>query len=253
MPSRGMGWRPQKPDRRDFLYAPPPQFMRSLPPRALVREDMIVPIYDQGDLGSCTGNSVGAADHIEWLKQGIQPPAIPSRLMIYYGGRQIEGTTDWDAGAELRDVVKSLAAVGTCYEDLWPYDVTQFATQPSAAAYSAAARDKALYYYALIQNTRVMRSCIADGYPFVFGFTVYDSFMTDAVAANGIVPMPSGSDAPVGGHAVLAVGYDDSDRMFTCRNSWGAGWGDKGRFYIPYEYLGRGDLSSDFWTLRRVG
>ena len=96
-----------------------------------------------------------------------------------------------------------------------------------------------------------MRSCLAAGFPFVFGFSVYESFESPEVAKTGVVPMPSGNEQLLGGHAVLCVGYDDASARFLVRNSWGTGWGMAGYFTIPYDYLADRDLSDDFWTLRK--
>ena len=97
-----------------------------------------------------------------------------------------------------------------------------------------------------------MKGCLASGYPFVFGFTVYDSFDSEEVAKTGVVPMPSSGEQPLGGHAVLAVGYDDEQRRFIVRNSWGTEWGMQGYFTMPYVYLLDDGLADDFWTIRRV-
>ena len=97
-----------------------------------------------------------------------------------------------------------------------------------------------------------MKACLASGYPFVFGFTVYESFESPQVAKTGVAALPGPSEAVVGGHAVLAVGYDDAQHSFLVRNSWGDGWGMKGYFTMPYAYLTQSDLSSDFWTIRLV-
>jgi C1A family cysteine protease len=97
-----------------------------------------------------------------------------------------------------------------------------------------------------------MQGCLASGYPFVFGFTVYESFESNAVAQTGDMPMPKSGEKVVGGHAVLAVGFDNEDRVFIVRNSWGDGWGDAGYFYIPYAYLLDDNLADDLWTIRLV-
>jgi C1A family cysteine protease len=97
-----------------------------------------------------------------------------------------------------------------------------------------------------------MKGCLAEGYPFVFGFTVYESFEGVPIAKTGILNLPKKTEKVVGGHAVLAVGYDDTGARFIVRNSWGAHWGQKGYFTIPYSYLLNENLSDDFWTIRLV-
>ncbi len=72
------------------------------------------------------------------------------------------------------------------------------------------------------------------------------------MAKTGNMPMPKSGENPIGGHAVLAVGYDNEDRVFIVRNSWGEGWGDAGYFYMPYAYLLDDNLSDDLWTIRLV-
>jgi C1A family cysteine protease len=220
-------------------------------------------VYDQGRIGSCTANAIAAALEFDMIKQGI-PAFTPSRLFIYYNERVIEGTVGSDAGAYIRDGIKSVASQGDCPESQWPYDGTtanpdgvfpvghKAATPPSAACYAEAIKHEALKYQSVDQNLADQKGCLASGYPFVFGFTVYDNFETNDVARTGNVPLPSGADRPIGGHAVLAVGYDDEDHLFICRNSWGNTWGDAGYFYMPYSYLLDNNLASDFWTISLV-
>jgi C1A family cysteine protease len=97
-----------------------------------------------------------------------------------------------------------------------------------------------------------MQGCLASGYPFVFGFTVYESFETNTVTRTGHVPMPASGEHVLGGHAVCAVGYDLKRRWFLCRNRWGTSWGMRGYFTIPFAYLTDSDLCADFWTIRVV-
>ena len=107
-------------------------------------------------------------------------------------------------------------------------------------------------YHRVQRTLDQFRGCLAAGYPFVFGFRVYDSFESPQVAQTGTVNLPGAGEQPLGGHAVLAVGYDDSSSRFIVRNSWGTSWGQRGYFTMPYTYLLERGLSSDFWTMQLV-
>jgi C1A family cysteine protease len=152
----------------------------------------------------------------------------------------------------LRDGIKSVSRQGAPHEPIWPYVIARFRTRPSPAAYTDGRRHQALIYERLPYALEQMQGCLAAGYPFVFGFSVYDSFESRDVSKSGDVPMPIGGETLLGGHAVLAVGYDDATRRFVLRNSWGASWGRHGYGTIPYDYLLDPGLSDDFWTIRSV-
>jgi len=246
------GWMPDLPDARDHMYAAPPPVVAKLPPKADLAAGFPA-VYDQGALGSCTGNAISAAFEFDRLKQGIGTKTwTPSRLFIYYNERAMEGTIQSDSGAMIRDGIKSIAKQGVCSETTWPYVIDEFTDKPSKTAYTEAKRNQALSYSRVARTLSEMKGCLASGYPFVFGFTVYDSFESKAVAKSGVVPMPAPSEKVLGGHAVVAVGYDDSTQRFKVRNSWGLDWGMKGYFTMPYAYLLDGNLADDFWTIRVV-
>lgn len=242
------GWVPDLPDQRDFHFAAPQMVQAALPPAVDLRPQC-PPVYDQGQLGSCTGNGVAGAIQFDALKEGLADTSTPSRLFIYYNERVIEGTVKSDAGAQIRDGIKTVAKSGACDETLWPYDITKFATKPSAAAYKAALNQRAIAYSRVAQTLAHMKGCLASGYPIVFGFTVYSSFEGSDVASTGVVPMPAANEAVLGGHCVVAVGYDDASQRFTIRNSWGTGWGMSGYATMPYTYLLSPSLASDFWMV----
>jgi C1A family cysteine protease len=244
------GWVPDIPDHRDLLYAAPIAHLKALPSEVDLRPQCPKEIYDQGELGSCTANAIAAAIEFDLLKQQAKDVFTPSRLFIYYNERVIEGTVDSDSGAMIRDGVKSVASQGGPHEQLWPYNIAQFKDNPSPPAYDDALKHEVKLYQRLVQNLNQMKGCLASGYPFVFGFTVYQSFETDAVTKTGQVPMPGSNEQVLGGHAVLAVGYDDSQQRFIVRNSWGQDWGMAGYFTMPYAYLTQSSLSDDFWTIR---
>jgi C1A family cysteine protease len=247
MTIKGFGWKPQKPDIRDYKFSPLTT-ATVLPPRVDLRP-LCPPVVDQGQLGSCTGNAIAAAHHFAQLKQGEKAFA-PSRLFIYYNERVIEGTVKQDAGAEIRDGFKSIAQQGVCRESCWQYNISKFARKPPKSCYTQAAKHKAVQYLAVTPTLNQLKGCLADGYPFVFGFTVYASF--EDIGSDGLVPMPTLSEQMLGGHAVAAVGYDDGMQRFIVRNSWSAAWGDGGYCYFPYPYLTNAQLSGDFWTCKLV-
>lgn len=243
---QGYGWVPDLPDQRDLVYAAPTLVQRNLP-ASVDLSSKCPPVYDQGQLGSCTANAIAAAIEFDQTKR-----FVPSRLFIYYNERAMEGTVDSDAGAQIRDGIKSVAKEGAPPERMWPYQIENFRTKPSAEAYNAASADLVVLYQRLIQDLNTMKGCLASQYPFVFGFTVYESFESQEVARSGILGMPGTSEKVLGGHAVMAVGYDDVSNTFVVRNSWGPDWGLKGYFKMPYAYLTSGNLASDFWTIRSV-
>jgi C1A family cysteine protease len=203
-------------------------------------------------LGSCTGNAIAGAVQFERKKQHLTPDFVPSRLFIYYNERVIEGSVDNDSGAQIRDGIKVVNKLGVPPEKDWPYHIAKFAEKPPAKAFTDALKDRAVSYSRVTQSLTQMKGCLASGYPFVFGFTVYDSFESEKVAKSGTVPMPASGESVLGGHAVMAVGYDESHHRFIVRNSWGDDWGQHGYFTMPYAYLTERNLSSDFWTIRLV-
>jgi len=242
------GWVRDLPDLRDARLEVPP--ITSLPSSAnLSTLTHMPPIYDQGQLGSCTGNAIAAAVDFANHRQtgGFLDP---SRLWIYYQERVIEGTVSQDSGAQIRDGIKSVAQLGVCPEADWPYDITTFVQAPPQQDYTAALKDRVLVYEAPPQVLWPLKSVLAGGTPIVFGFTVYSTFESQQVAQTGIVPMPSPSDQVVGGHAVMLVGYDDAVDRFRVRNSWGSGWGQNGYFELPYQYVTSSSLASDFWVIQ---
>jgi len=247
--NRKYGWAPDLPDQRDYLYSAPQPILAKLPPKKDLRSGC-PPVYDQGQLGSCTANAISGAIQFDQKKQGVKV-FMPSRLFIYYNERAMEGSINSDAGAQIRDGVKSVANSGVCPETEWPYDINKFANKPSPKCFTDATKCEAVGYQRLDStNLNQLKGCIASGFPFVFGFTVYDAFESQDVAKTGVLDMPGPKEKVVGGHAVLAVGYDDSSQRFTVRNSWGKNWGMKGYFTIPYSYLTTTNLADDFWTIR---
>jgi C1A family cysteine protease len=177
---------------------------------------------------------------------------MPARLFIYYNERALEGTTGSDSGAQIRDGIKVVASDGYCPESEWPYDIARFAERPSAKCYHDALKDRVSQYLRLNPSLVPLEACLASGFPFVFGFSVYESFESPEVARTGVAHLPGPGERLVGGHAVMAVGYDQAAGHFIVRNSWGSSWGMAGYFTMPFQYLTDPMLAADFWTVRRV-
>ena len=245
------GWVRDLPDRRDLAYEPPPEISAALPAHVDLSPGF-PDCYDQGQLGSCTANAIaGALQYLE-TKEGENPPLMPSRLFIYYNERAMEGTVGSDSGAQIRDGIKSVVRQGFCPESEWPYDINAFAQKPPDMCFQDARTDRVSQYLRVAVAQVPMLTCLASQYPVVIGFTVYESFESQDVARSGIVPMPQPSEKVVGGHAVVAVGYDMAAATFRCRNSWSTNWGMNGYFTMPFAYLTDPSLASDFWTIRKV-
>jgi len=228
-----------------------------------LRNDM-PKVYDQGTLGSCTANALGAAFEANQMANRIPfsvmgcftkekeiQPFMPSRLFLYYNERVLGGNIPYDSGAALEDGVMSLYKDGVCPEVDWPYVESKFKTRPPKSIYRKAKRTRIGNYKKIPQTLPQLRACLANGYSISFGMQIFESFESDLVASSGIVSYPRPSEECYGGHAVLLCGYNDYLNMFTVRNSWGEDWGDKGYFYMPYDYV-LSSLCRDFWVLLNV-
>lgn len=245
------GWKKDLSDHRDQLFKLTLP-LTALPPVADLRN--ICPlIYDQGQLGSCTANAIAGAINSLEIKNAVKQPYMPSRLFIYYNERVLEGTVKFDSGASLRDGIKTVSKQGVCSEVTWPYNINRFKCKPSRKSYQEA-KNNIVHEYQRIHDGDLigMKTALAKGLPFVFGFSVYESFESQAVSKSGIVPMPQSNEKLMGGHAVMACGYDDSKQMFLVRNSWGQNWGLNGYCWMPYTYLSNVNLANDFWVISQL-
>ena len=245
MIQKNFGWVPDRPDQRDYLYSAIKPRVR-LPKRVDLRSGCS-PVEYQGELGSCTAQALaGNLEYLDRMLDGIHTDV--SRLFIYYNERVLMDSVEYDSGATLRDGIKTLKNDGACHEKIWPYILGRFDHKPPVKCYAEAKKHRIVSYHR-ITTIGEMLICLAEGYPFVFGFTVYESLDSDRVKKTGVVPMPKRDEIAIGGHAVMAVGYDQAAKRFIVRNSWGVAWGMKGYCVMPFKYLET--LAGDLWTIRR--
>jgi C1A family cysteine protease len=247
LPKRPTAWygcRRDTLDRRDQLFRP--RAVRL--PRLVDLRPNCPPVMNQGELGCCTGHGTTAA--LRYLRLRAGKADIPlSRLQNYFDAREIENAIAEDAGAEIRDNIKSAAVRGVAREELWPYEISRFAERPPAAAYANALNFQALKYKRVLVNASCVKQALAAGFPVVIGVSLYESFEGARVERTGVVPMPRPSESLAGGHCMLVVGYGQKRDHFTVRNSWGDDWGDHGDCYLPYRYLGSEAYGSDYWII----
>lgn len=238
------GWRRDLPDHRDrkfILRTEAPAL-----PRVVDNRPNDWGLYNQGHLGSCTANS-SLSGYRNVLKREGLPDFEASRLAQYYWTRCTEGTCDQDAGASIRDAIKTIGTNGVAPESLWPYIEEKFNVAPGDDAIAEAKNHIALAYESVSQNLDDLCAAIVRNGNLVFGFSVFLSF--ERLPADHIVPLPAPTDAVQGGHAVCAVGYDLDKGVFIVKNSWGSDWGDGGYFYMPLDFILNPNLANDFWTM----
>lgn len=262
----GMGWERDLPDFRDLAMDSPEileittKFKKfgQTAPASVNLTAWCSPIEDQGELGSCTANAgVGLMEYYQRRVYGKHVNG--SRIFLYKVTRNLLGWTG-DQGAYLRSTMKAMALFGIPPESYWPYAIDRFDVEPSAFCYAFAQGYQAMKYYRLDptgQNTTKtlanMKATLAMGQPAMFGFTVYSS-IPGSGDGKGEIPFPKKGERVLGGHAIVAVGYDDNKMIgkdvgaLLIRNSWGTRWGNNGYGWLPYSYVTAG-LAVDMWTL----
>ncbi len=258
MKKYALGWLPDYPDHRDFLgdskdgvkYARETALKLNIKKSSIESNPVDLRPYctsieDQEDLGSCTAQAgAGLVEYIELNQFGEYLDA--SRLFLYKVTRNLLGLIG-DTGAYMRTTLKALQLFGTVPESYHPYMTSRFDEEPPAFCYSFARNYQILRYYRL-QTLADIKKVLGLGLPVAFGFTVFRSIFASEVEETGNIPFPSSNDSVAGGHAVVAVGFDDAKKYIIIRNSWGKNWGDDGYGYLPYKYFEVG-LARDYWIL----
>jgi len=284
MQTRYMGWLPDFPDNRDFTpeddeagvrlnspsgKSPEDVSQDELPPQIDLRQ-WDSPIEDQGEIGSCTAQAaVGLLEFCEQQARGTFINA--SRLFVYKVTRNLLGWTG-DTGAFCRSALQALVVFGAPPEDYWPYNTDKFDQEPTPFLYNYAQAFQGLKYQRLDppntgpeQQLRRIKAHLASKTPAMFGFPVYESLYraNQGAASEGHIPFPANNEKQKGGHAVVAIGFDDQREVrnpingksekgaLMIRNSWGTSWGNRGYGWMPYRYVLEG-LARDWWVLTKA-
>ena len=221
----------------------------TLPPRVDNRARFCLPVYDQGDLGSCTANALCSA-----LQTLLPNPSFqPSRMFLYENELLLDGETipNDDRGSTMETGQGVLESLGVCSEATWTYDPARhFGTRPPEAAYTEARAHKLLA--AEHVDPADFRATLAQGHVLVMGFSVFESFESPEVARTGVVPLPKPGENCLGGHAICVCGYDNATQRYLVRNSWGPHWGQEGYFTVPYAYFENPGLTSAAYVLLKL-
>lgn len=238
----------------------------ALPPKVDNLKQYFSPIESQASLGSCTAHAgVGLVEYFE--RRALNRHIDASRLFLYKVTRNLMHLTG-DTGAYLRSTMGAMVLFGVPPEEYWPYDIPKFDNEPPAFCYAFAQNYQAIQYFRLdvpgttpAQLLQKIKLLLAYGLPSMFGFTVFSSYVQ--AGTTGEIPYPFTGDRRVGGHAIVAAGYDDGKTIKNAapgakptkgalfiRNSWGTGWGKGGYGWLPYDYVLK-QLAVDWWCLLR--
>lgn len=248
------GRTPDRPDERDLVLKMPVHFTLNIPTKADLLTGMDIPVYDQGDEGSCTANA--GVVYRRWLYQRFsKTPHLDhdlSRQFLYWEERNLpwNNTVGEDSGASMRDICVVLSKIGVCPETDYPYSMDFRNSPTEKAVHDAASRKIGAYHR--ITSLNDLKLCMATGpagYPVLIGFPVYESF--ERIRSDGKMPIPAANERLLGGHAVFAWGFrDDMFGGSICiQNSWGTGWGDRGHFYMPYAFYETYMRGIDAWMM----
>ncbi|MDR3463369.1 MAG: C1 family peptidase [Beijerinckiaceae bacterium] len=208
-----------------------------LPGRVDLRP-LLAPIEDQGEINSSVANAVAGA-YEYWIRKATKKPQHISRLFVYYNARWRAGTQDSDSGCAIQLALEGLQKFGACAETAWPSNPELLTQRPGAEAYRDGAPYRVHDMAQVPLKPEAWKQALAEGKPIIFGLAVFDSF-AGCASRGGVVPMPAPNDVPRKAHrvhAMCAVGYNELERVFIVRNSWGEAFGDKGYCYIPFDYL----------------
>lgn len=243
-------------DERDYMYTGHLMSIKTSLPISADLSTYYPPIMDQGEIGSCVGNSVSSV--IKYTMNKLNSDnnfvSVPSRLFLYDNGKIIDGLdVTQDSGCSIRGLLKGVSKYFCCDEKEFWYIAQNALKKPQDSAYKAALKYKHFQYYSVPQSLFAIKKCISDGHPVIIGIAIYDSFESDKCMITGDIPIPDiAKETLLGRHCVNLCGYDDKTQTFLLRNSWGTDIGlpnKRGYFRIPYEFITNPELTSGLWKI----
>jgi C1A family cysteine protease len=239
------GWIPALPDARHYAFIP----KTTVTPPTMDLRSQLPDVWDQGSIGSCVAHGVSIC-HVAAQRKHGGPQIMPARLALYFQARAVQGWQNQDSGCQIVDAMKVTAKLGVADEKLYPYQTTKFKLKPPVSVYTNGLLHQTLEYQKIDNaNPENIRAAVAEGFPVVFGSTLYSNY--DQLNASNLMPDPDLKGSIVGGHCMAIVGYDKSKKQFLVRNSWSKAWGDKGHHWMSEAYICNLSLTDDVWVLRK--
>jgi hypothetical protein len=245
------GWIPDLPDHRDRIFAAPPTTLGALPPRADLRAGC-PPAYDQGNSAAAPRRRSPGRCNSTRRSRRRQTSSRPRAYSSTTTSASSRGRTTRTLARCSVTASRACRSRGAPHEKLWPYVISRFRTKPSPPAFKDGARHEAILYQRLLQLIDQLKACLRTATRSWSGFPCMRASRAATSRRAGVCPCPALANPCWVATAVVAVGYDEPQRRFIIRNSWGTSWGMRGYGTMPYDYLLDDGLSADVWTIRMV-
>ena len=204
------------------------------------RNDLLE-VRDQGSQGTCYAQS--AACMKEWqekkdygLNEYLSPQFFYNNRNYWNDDKQDGNDINEDNGMTGRDVMRILKDIGICKESEYPYFKIEKASEIPIEIYNSASKNK-ISSYARIYSIDGLKHSLKYNGPCLITVPVFNYGNEMWVQNN--------DEEMMGGHAMTVVGYNDIEKHFIIRNSWGSNWNDKGYCYYKYNDWG---LHWELWT-----
>lgn len=186
---------------------------------------------DQGPRGTCLAFAASAVHEQARLRRRGEPRPELGEELLYWRCKQLDGNRE--DGTSVDSAHGALKQPGQSAAELWPYDGNRD-SRASVYAPPEAALDTSVLRRATLSEITAsaenIRSQLQGGRPVLLAIRLWHQFFGDH---RGVLNAPSPQQLIPGGHAVVAVGFDEDAGWFLIRNSWGNSWGLVGHAQLP--------------------